>query len=265
MSFQLSANLEYLFHEAGDRIEDRIAAAAAAGLSGVELFMTAGRDIPSLRQALLDHDMQLVSTVADFSVQLVDPAEHARFCEVFDRAARDARELGCKNVVVTSGRGVPWLKRPAQLEILADAVRLLVPIAERHGVTILLESANTRVDHPGVLCSMTSDSVTVAELVGSPHVRLLYDLYHSVAEGENPEEVLPGIMHLIEHVQIADAPGRGEPGSGRIDWPDMIRLLQRLGYQGIIGVECNPVATPTAEALRYIQDVCKLDALTRQK
>lgn len=255
MAFDLSVNLEYGFTEAGDRIEDRIAAAAAAGFRKVELFLLKGRDLGAIKAALDEHGVELVSTVADYVTQLVDPATHEGFCEVFREAASAAKFLGCSNVVVTSGRGVPWLKRPVQLSIFADALRKILPIAEELDVTILLESANTRHDHPGVLCSTTQDSVVVADMVDHPRVKVLYDLYHSVVEGENPDEALAAAMHQLAHVQIADAPGRGEPGSGKIDWPEALARFERLGYAGTIGLELQPTR-PSVEALAYIQRLC---------
>lgn len=254
MPFELSVNLEYGFTEAGERIEDRIAAAASAGFRKVELFLLKDRDLPSIRHALDAHGVSLISTVADYVTQLVDPATHEGFCGTFRQAAENALALGCHNVVVTSGRGVPWLKRPVQLRIFADALVRLLPIAEELGVTIMLESANTRHDHPGVLCATTGDSIAVAEMVNSPRVRVLYDIYHSVVEGEDPVAVLPAVMPWLDHVQIADAPGRGEPGSGAIDWPAMLQLLAKAGYTGTVGIECQPTR-PSAEAFALIRDL----------
>jgi len=256
MAYELSVNLEYMFTEAGERIEDRIAAAAAAGIRKVELFLLKDRDLPGIAKALADNEVELVSTVADYVTQLVDPQTHEGFCDTFRQAAQDARTLGCHNVVVLSGRGVPWMKRPVQTGIFTDALRKLLPIAEELDVTILLESANARVDHPGVLASLTQDSAEIADTLDHPRVRLLYDLYHSVVEGEDPAEVLPKVIHLVDHVQIADAPGRGEPGSGAIDWPAQINLLETVGYKGVIGVECQPTQTSTADAIAYIQKLC---------
>ena len=255
MAFDLSVNLEYGFTEAGDRIEDRIAAAAAAGFRKVELYLLKGRELGAIKAALETHGVELVSTVADYVTQLVDPATHEGFLEVFREAASAAKSLGCSNVVVTSGRGVPWLKRPVQLSIFADALRKLVPIAEELDVTILLESANTRFDHPGVLCSTTEDSVVVADRVAHPRVKVLYDLYHSVVEGEDPEAALSAAMHQVVHVQVADAPGRGEPGSGKIDWPAALAMFERVGYKGTVGLELQPTK-PSAEAFGYIRELC---------
>ncbi|WP_246869867.1 TIM barrel protein [Novosphingobium sp. SG707] len=256
MAYEISVNLEYAFQDAGESIEQRIDAAAAAGFRYVELFLLKGRDLPAIREALERNAVKLVSTVADYATQLVDPQTHEDFCAIFRKAAQDALFLGCSNVVVTSGRAVPWLTRPVQLRIFADALTRLLPIAEELGVTIYLESANTRHDHPGVLCSTTQDSVCVVEMLSSPHVRLIYDLYHSVVEGEDPAEVMPRVMHLTDHVQIGDVPGRGEPGSGTIDWPAQLALLKALGYKGLIGLELKPTRAPTADALSYIQQLC---------
>ncbi len=256
MSFELSANLEYLFHEDGERLEDRMVAAAAAGFRKVEIFTTANRDVPSLRTALDATGCELISVVTDPRIQLVMEANHDAFREMFAKAAQEAEALGCKNVVVPSGSAVPYMKRPAQLAIVAKAIASVVPLAEAHGLTILLEPVNTRVDHPGVLFSMTEDAVAVIEQIASPRVKLLYDLYHSVTEGEDPFAVLPAVAQHVGHVQIADAPGRGEPGSGALDWPALLGLIESVGYSGPLGIECTATGPDTPAALAYIRGLC---------
>jgi hydroxypyruvate isomerase len=255
MPFELSVNLEYMFHEAGERLEDRMTAAAAAGFRKVEIFTTANRDVPSLRAALDATGCELYATVTDPRIQLVIADNHEAFRAMFAAAAADAQALGCKRIVVPSGSAVPYMKRPVQLGIVSQAIASVVPVAEAHGLTIMLEPVNTRVDHPGVLFGMTEDAVAVIEQVASPRVRLLYDLYHSITEREDPREVLPKVAHLVEHIQIADAPGRGEPGSGAIDWAAMLGLIESVGYRGVLGVECSPTR-PTAEALELIKRLC---------
>ncbi len=256
MSFELSVNLEYMFHEAGDRLEDRMAAAAAAGFKKVEIFTTANRDVPSLKAALADTGCELFATVTDPRIQLVMADQHDRFREMFAQAAAEAAELGAGRIVVPSGSAVPYMKRPVQLDIVAKAIASVVPVAETHGLTIMLEPVNTRVDHPGVLFGMTEDAVDVIERINSPRVRLLYDLYHSITEREDPNEIMPKVAQHMEHIQIADAPGRGEPGSGQIDWPAMLQLIKSVGYQGALGLECSPTGPDTPKALSYIRGLC---------
>lgn len=255
MPYELSVNLEYMFTEAGERIEDRMAAAAAAGYSRVELFTTGGRDVPSLAQALADNGLTLWSVVADPRTRLIERETHEGYRAMFARACEDAAALGCKRVVAGSGPGVPWMKRPVQLAIVAEAIASVVPSAEAHDLTIILEAVNIRVDHPGVLFSRTEDAVAVIDTIASPRVRLLYDLYHSVTEGEDPAVVIPQVAHLIDHIQVADTPGRGQPGSGTIDWPAMLKLIADAGYTGPIGVECSPTLPSTAEALAWFKDL----------
>ena len=256
MTFELSVSLEYMFHEAGERLEDRMAAAAAAGLRKVEMFTTANRDVPSLRQALDETGCELVSVVTDPRTRLIERDTHEGFRAMFRAAAEDAVTLGCKRLVVPSGPAVPYMKRPVQLGIVGEAIASIVPIAEELDVTIMLEPVNTRMDHPGVLFSMTEDAVNVIEAIGSPRVRLLYDIYHSITEGEDPFVVLPKVAHLVEHVQVADAPGRGEPGSGTVDWPAIIGLLEQVGYRGLIGAEFAPSGADTPAALARIRALC---------
>ena len=256
MSFDLSVNLEYMYGEAGDRIVDRIARASSDGFRKVELFTTSGRDVETLAKALSDNGAKLWSVVADPRTRLVDPETHDGFRDMFRRAAEDAFALGCDRIVVGSGPGVPFQKRPIQLRTVADAVSSIVPIAEELDLTIMLEPVNTRVDHPGVLFSQTEDAVAVINYVESPRVRLLYDMYHSITEGEDPSEIFPAVAGIVEHVQIADAPGRGEPGSGGVDWKAMLALLKENGYDGVIGIECSPTQSPTADAMKYIRELC---------
>ena len=256
MAFELSVNLEYMFHEAGDRIEDRIAAAAAAGFTKVEMFTMANRDAASVAAALQAHGVEMISMVSDPRIQLVLRDNHAAFRENFERLVADATTLGCRRLVVGSGSAVPYMKRPIQIAAVADAVKSVLDIAEAADITIMLEPVNTRVDHPGVLFAQTIDALAVIELVNSPRVRLLYDLYHSVTEGEDPAVMLPKVAGLLEHVQVADAPGRGEPGSGTIDWPTQLATLRAVGYTGLIGIECSPTRTPTADALASFRALC---------
>ncbi len=256
MSFEISVNLEYMFHEAGDRLEDRMAAAAAAGFTKVEMFTTANRDVPSLRAALDETGCTLVSAVTDPRILIVLPDNHEQFRTMFAAAAADAEALGCKHLVVPSGAAVPFMKRPVQLDIVASAIESVLPVAEAHGITMLLEPVNTRVDHPGVLFGMTEDAVHVIEKIGSPRVKLLYDIYHSITEREDPFTVLPQVAHHVGHIQVADAPGRGEPGSGTADWQALLGLLTKVGYTGLVGAEFTPTGPDTPAALAYLRNLC---------
>jgi hydroxypyruvate isomerase len=253
---QLSVNLEYMFAEAGDDLAARVRASAAAGFDKAEIFWTHDKDLDALAGALDETGIRLWTVLVDpRTTRLVLKETHDGFLDDVRRTVDDAVRLGCPHVVVGSGPAVPYLKRPVQIGIMTEAVARAAEIAADAEVTLLIEAVNTRMDHPGVLTSRTEDSVAVVRGVDSPRVRVLYDLYHSVVEGEDPELVLPEVVDLVGHVQIADAPGRGEPGTGDIDWPAAFALLDRVGYQGAVGIECYPTVPSTADALAYVQQV----------
>ena len=86
----------------------------------------------------------------------------------------------------------------------------------------------------------TKLGLDIVEAVGSPNLRLLFDAYHSAVMGEDMAEVLDGRTHLVAHVQVADMPGRNEPGTGTLDWAETLGALRRLGYDGAIGLEYRP-------------------------
>lgn len=259
-TFELSANIDMMFREAGTDLSDRVRAAAAAGVRVVEMFTTSDvpffaeqpRDIAALAATLQETGVRMWTVITDPRTALINPDAVPAFLDHFRATARDAQTLGCPNVVVPSGAAIPAFKRQVQLERVADALRQALPIAEEYGVTILLEAVNTRVDHPGTLTSLTEDSVAIIKLLDSPRVRVQYDLYHMVVEGEDPATVFPQVVPLVGHVQIADTPGRHEPGTGTIDWPAQLQMIKDAGYTGVIGLECTP-SKNTPEAIAYIQ------------
>ena len=246
----LSVNLEYMFTDAGEDLASRVRAAAAAGFDRAEIFWTHDKDLDALAGALDETGVRLWTVLVDpRTTRLVLKETHDGFLEDVRRTVDDAVRLGCPHVVIGSGPAVPYLKRPVQIGIMTEAVARAAEIADDADLTLLIEAVNTRMDHPGVLTSQTQDSVAVVRGVDSPRVRVLYDLYHSVVEGEDPEIVLPAVIDLVAHVQIADAPGRGEPGTGDIDWPASFALLDTVGYTGAVGIECYPTVPSTADAL----------------
>jgi hydroxypyruvate isomerase len=260
----LSVNLEYMFHEAGDDLAARVRAAAAAGFTKAEMFWTHDKDLDALAAALDETGVQLWTVLVDpRTTRLVDRDTHQGFLEAVRSTAADAVRLGCPHVVVGSGPAVPYLKRPVQIGIVTEVIGRAVDIAEDADVTLLVEAVNTRMDHPGVLFAQTADSVSVVRGVDSPRVKVLYDLYHSVVEGEDPELVLPDVVDLVGHIQIADAPGRGEPGTGEIDWPAAWALFERVGYTGTVGIECYPTVPSTADALAYVRSVAASATVSR--
>jgi hydroxypyruvate isomerase len=245
--YRLSPNIELLFTEAGPDAADRVRAAAAAGFDAVEMWGTSDKDVASLAKALADSGVALTSVLAEPRTNFTLPGTDLRpFFDGLDRGIEDARQLSCPRIVLGSGVGFPGAKRPQNLERLVEVFTEAVERTRGSGVMLVLEPVNTRVDHPGALLDRTTDAVAVARAVNDPSFGILYDLYHSVTEGEIPAVELAAAGDLVNYVQIADAPGRGEPGSGDLDWAAQLSVLRESGYDGPIGLEYFPTVDSVA-------------------
>jgi hydroxypyruvate isomerase len=113
---------------------------------------------------------------------------------------------------------------------------------------------NTTLYQTDPLTDRTADAISVARGVDSPSFGILYDLYHSIVEGEDPATELANAAGLVDYVQIADAPGRGEPGSGSIDWEAQLATLRASGYDGPLGLEYFPTI-PSEDSVKLIREI----------
>lgn len=219
---------------------DRIRAASSAGFKAVEFHMWRDKSLIDIERATADADVVITSFLVEPRVTLTDPAADPETLTAVRDSLPIAKRLKAPALVLASGPSIAGRGRQEQHDAMVSVLKKCACLAEETGVTLLVEPVNTSVDHPGVFLDLTPEGLDVIEEVGSPRVRLLYDMYHSTCMGESPEEVLGNRMHLVGHVQVADAPGRHEPGSGAIDWSHYMHVLRMKGYQGAIGLEYRP-------------------------
>lgn len=252
---QLAPNIDILFSEAGESSAERVRAAAEAGFDAVEIWTTLDKDVEALAVALQENGVTLSALLAEPRTNFTWPGtDLTPYWEGLEQGIVNAKRLGCERIVLGSGLGFPGMSRARNLEKLVEVFRDTVERYGDSGVTLLFEPVNTRVDHPGALADRTAEAVEVARAVDAPCFRILYDLYHSTVEGEDPETELTAAGGLIGYVQIADHPGRGEPGSGAIDWPTQLAIVERSGYSGPVGLEYFPTR-PTLESLEYLRSL----------
>jgi hydroxypyruvate isomerase len=113
----------------------------------------------------------------------------------------------------------------------------IAALGEREGVTFVLENLNLEVDHPGTPFARAADTLALVSAVDSPHLRLNLDLYHAQIGEGNLIELCRRALPWIGEVQVADVPGRCEPGTGEISYPAVARALAEMGYAGVVGLE----------------------------
>ncbi|GAA2037841.1 hydroxypyruvate isomerase family protein [Terrabacter terrae] len=140
--------------------------------------------------------------------------------------------------------GAMWLQARETLSRVAD-------LGEREGVEFVLENLNTEVDHPGVPFARAADCLALVESVDSPHLRLMLDLYHAQIGEGNLIELCRRALPWIGEVQVADVPGRREPGTGEIAYPAVARALAEMGYRGTVGLEAWASVDPELALKRF--------------
>lgn len=251
---ELSSCLELLFTEAGDDIGERVRAAHAAGYPAGEIWSWRVKNLDSLERALQETGLVLQTLCTDPMTRIVDPSTHDEFLSGLGESIALAERLHSPFLVVTAGDELPGVPRAQQRDAVIAALRRAATLLAGHPVTLLLENLNSRVDHIGTFCDCTADVISILREVNSPLVTLLYDVYHSLVMDENPAEVLTGNMNLVGHIQIADVPGRHQPGTGTHDWAGLLDLFAHLGYQGRIGLEYRPIGG-TLNSLTLIRKI----------
>jgi hydroxypyruvate isomerase len=137
---------------------------------------------------------------------------------------------GLPVVPVSEVTGPMWITAARTLARLGD-------LGERHGVMFMLENLNTAVDHPGTPFARAGDTLALVEAVDHPRVRANLDLYHAQIGEGNLLELVRRALRVIGEVQVADVPGRCEPGTGEINYPAIAEALVTMGYDGTVGLE----------------------------
>ena len=249
--FSRSACIEWLFAEDGAPVPERIRRAADAGLDGVEFWHWRDKDLVAVGEAARAGGLAIVMMLVEPQVPIVDRGRLAEFAAAVEDSARAAATLGCATLVVASGERLPDVPAAEQDAAIVAALRTGGEIAGRHGLILLFEPLNDT-DHPGCFVTGTDHGLRLLEETGSPHVKLLYDVYHSAVMGEDPGVPIAGKGDLIGHVHVADHAGRREPGTGVIDWPTVLRRLAEAGYSGHVGLEYRPTAD-TLASLAYLE------------
>lgn len=239
---RFSACIEWLFADVARDFPGRIRAAKANGLDAVEFWRWSNKDLRAVRVALDETGLPLAGILCEPIVAITDPANLAGFTEGVRKSLAAAKELGARMVIAQSGNNRLFVSRADQHASIVRALKEVAPILEGSGVILALEPLNDRVDHRGYYLTSTAEGLDIIDEVGRPEIRLLYDIYHSAMMGETIGEVLEGRLDRVAHVHLADMPGRGEPGSGTMDWRARLDWLSAHGYSGLVGLEYKPKA-----------------------
>jgi hydroxypyruvate isomerase len=151
-----------------------------------------------------------------------------------------ARRLGCRKLNALAGNALNEAGRPAQIDLLAESVAFAADAAAAADMSVMLEALNPR-ETPRYLLQGTDVVLGLIERLGRPNVGFQLDVYHVAMAGEDPLDSIRRAGPRIGHVQLADMPGRHEPGTGELPFPAILEALDASGYAGVIGLEFAPL------------------------
>jgi hydroxypyruvate isomerase len=244
---RFAANLTMLFAEMP--FLDRFAAAKAAGFSGVEYLFPYDYDKADLREQLDEHGLVQVlhnlpagNWAAGERGIAVLPDRVDEFRDGVARAISYAKALDCRQLNCLVGIAPRDADSFEMNEVLVENLRFAADALARERIKLLVEPINT-LDIPGFFLNKTEQAVQLIADVRSSNLFIQYDIYHmQVMEGDIARS-LQKHLPRIAHVQLADNPGRNEPGTGEINYPFLFRHLDTLGYRGWVGCEYKPKTT----------------------
>jgi hydroxypyruvate isomerase len=237
-SYRLAVSAEMVFVDLP--FEERVRRIADRGFE-VEIWDWTQKDIAALTKT----GATFSSMTGYITGTLADPDGAEELLRTAEQSLRVAEELDCPRLNVhgtgLDNKGLPVepsaVVTPSMWLTAAKTLTRLAELGEQAGRVFTLENLNTAVDHPGVPFAKAGDTLALITAVDSPHLRLNLDLYHAQIGEGNLVQLVEQALPYIGEIQVADVPGRCEPGTGEIYYPAVAAALDRLGYAGVVGLE----------------------------
>jgi hydroxypyruvate isomerase len=239
---------------------ERIGRAREAGFSAVEFWWPSGEDLGEVEAAVEDAGVSVALFNFDAGDMpggdrglLSDPDRIEQFRENVPVALELAGRLGCGRLNALVGHRLEGMGHEEQMDLVRENVAWAADRAAGQGAEVMIEAVNTFENGPYLLYT-TEEAAAFVESVGRENVKIQYDVYHMQRMEGNLVANLREHIGGIGHVQVADSPGRGEPGTGEIHYPYVFAQLEELGYDGYVGLEYNPTTETTEESLGWLPE-----------
>ena len=247
---RFAANLSMMFNEVP--FLDRFALAAKAGFKGVEFLFPYDHPAAEIAARLKDNGLQQVlfnAPAGDFGKgergMAAIPGKQAAFRESIKLALEYATTLACPRLHIMAGLKPEGVAHDTLTAVYGANLAYAAEECAKAGVKPIIEPINHR-DIPGFFLNTTDQAAAIIAAIGPEKLGLQFDLYHcQITEGDVVKRVEKHLP-LIAHMQVADTPGRHEPGTGEVNWPFVFKTIDALGFRGWIGCEYRPAGETLA-------------------
>lgn len=253
-----SACIEPMYYEIP--FLDRFQAAKDDGFEYVEFWSWTDKDLDAVKAAAEKAGTGISGFNGDADYSLIDPTHKEKYLDFLRQSVAAAQKIGAKSVTIHSNALGDGGIVVNHYDDLSDTVKLCsmydmllecAKIAEESGIAMNLEPLSTTTDHVGNFLAHTQMATEMTRLIGSPMLKVLYDVYHMQLNEGSLCDTIRTYADQLGHIHVADAPDRHEPGTGEINYHNVFRCLEGVGYTDRIGFELMP-KTSTAEAVKAI-------------
>lgn len=248
---KFAVNVEMWFK--GLPLTERIRRSAALGFPAVELWSLAGRNLEEIAAVADESGIEISQFTAwGFTPGMNEVRNHPAVVQAIKDSCAAAKTLKAQKACVVAGNDVQGMTQEEMHQNVITALKLVAPIAEDHGLTLILEPMNIRVDHKGHCLYGSAPAIRICNEVDSPNVKINWDLYHmQITEGDLCGHLREGFeAGQVGYLQLADHPGRNEPGTGEVHYNRVLQQAYDLGYRDYVGLECRPVGDEVTAARR---------------
>jgi len=191
---------------------------------------------------------------------MVDPGQRPAFLEQVRKAVTYQKIVGNKCCTVITGPGLEKPPRGLQRANVVESLRQAAEIVQDTGLTLVVEPLNNLTDHPGYFLARSDEAYEVMKAVDSPRIKILFDIYHQQITEGNLIDNIRAFYDEIGYFQLADVPGRHEPGTGEINYRNVFKAIHELGYKGILGLELSPSIRQEPEgSLKVFESIVECD------
>lgn len=246
---KFSVNLDFVYN--GYDYIEAIREIKETGFEHIEICFMKEKNIDLLERVQRETGIGITLMLSDF-VNLTDQNSQKIFIEAIRHKIVQAKRLGCHQIIIAAGDNLEGVSHEKQLASIEDGVIAMLPMFEKENMVMLLEPINNKIDHKETGLWSSKESFAMARNISSPHVRVLYDIYHMQIMGDDVTQTILHNLDLIVHLHCAGYPGRCEPFIGEINYKEIIKLVQEAGYTGGIGIEYTPTMKP-GEGLQRIR------------
>ncbi len=243
MDLKFSAHLDTLLTELS--VSERIAKFSELGFPAFELWCWWDYDIQELCESSKRNNIAIAAICTKF-VSLTDSQCRNEYLEGLKETISACKELECRVIISQVGNELSGVSREEQKRSIIAGLKESAKMLEGTGITLVIEPLNLLVDHAGYFLSRSEEAAEIVEAVGSESVKMLFDVYHQqITEGN----LIPNIrkyISIIGHFHIADHPGRAWPGTGEINYRNVLGAIEEAGYDGYVGLEFlfRPIIVP---------------------